>query len=181
MTVEKALSENFGRQIKLGFGSSFVYCDTVSKQSFDDIEEISQQYLTQFRNNLKTAKSRLKYIIEKGEKSFVKENMEREQKKIDEDRRYLKTLKEPHDEEWWSVEYYRKIGSIAKLIAETKRSIDNFVPFLEAKVFESYESVDEDALIVISKANNRVVGAFWTCDEYRNGIKEIPEMEDEDE
>lgn len=181
MTVEKALSENFGRQVKLGFGSSFVYCDTVSKQSFDEIAEISQQYLTQFRNNLKSAKSRLKYIIEKGEESFVKENMEKELKKYEEDKENGHKPKEPHDEEYWSVEYYRKIGSIAKLIAETKKSIDMFIPFLEANVKETYESIDEDALIIISNANSRVVGAFWTCDEYRNGIKDVPELEDEDE
>lgn len=181
MTVEKKLSENFGRQVKLGFGSSYVYCNTVSKQSFDEIKEISDEYLKQFKSNLKQAISRLNLIIQKGEKSFVLENMKKEQKKIEEEIEFGRKPKEPHDEEFWSVEYYRKIGSISKLIAETKKSIDMFIPFLEANVSETYESVDEDALIIISKANNRVVGAFWTCDEYRNGIKDIPDVEDWDE
>ena len=45
MNIEKALSENMGRQVKIGFGSSFVYCDTVTKETFDVIESLSNEYL----------------------------------------------------------------------------------------------------------------------------------------
>ena len=162
MNIEKALSENMGRQVKIGFGSSFVYCDTVTKETFDVIESLSNEYLEKMKSILKTSKSRIKSLIAKGEENFIQENISKNLQEGD---------KVHHDWDWWECEYYRKIGCIANHIDRLKRSIEMFCPFLEAKVYETYPSIDEDAIIIISKANPCVVGEYWTCDEYRRGIK----------
>lgn len=164
MTIEKAIAENMGEQVKIGFGSSFVYCDRVTRETIDIMAKLSDEYLERLKLSLKGTLSRFRGLINKGEETFIQEMISKE------DREHVKPH---HTWDWWSLEYYRRIGNVARHIEKLKVSIDKYVPFLEAKVHETYPSIDEDALIIISKDNPCVVGSYWTIDEYRRGLGQI--------
>lgn len=160
MTVRELLSANVGRQIKLGFGSSFVYCDMIGEKSEEEIEIISGIYLENFKTNLRIAEGRLEQLKKKGESKWVAEMLERKIKE------HPKCDVE-HSKKVFKEQYHESITRGEALIASLSRSIKNYIPFLDANVLETYESQDEDALIAISSDNRKVVGSFWTCDEYR--------------
>ena len=170
MNIEKALSENMGRQVKIGFGSSFVFCDKVTKETFDVMANLSDEYHERLKSSLKVTLSRFRSMVVKGEEVFIQENIAKE------DREHVKPH---HSWDWWSLEYFRRIGNIARHIEKLKLSIEKYVPFLEAKVSETYPSDYEDALIIISKDNPCVVGAYWTVEEYKRGVGHFEEADDE--
>ena len=160
MTVREVVSANVGRQIKLGFGSSFVYCNLIDESSEKEIAIISGMYLENFKSNLTVYSGRLEQLKQKGEEKYVAEQLE---KKI---REYPRCNIE-HFRKVFTEQYYESIDRNEALVVSIKWSIKNFVPFLDANVEETYESEDEDALIAISSDNKKVVGSFWSCGEYR--------------
>lgn len=160
MTVRELLSANVGRQIKLGFGSSFVYCDMIDQYSEKDISIISGMYLKNFKSSLTVYSGRLDLLKEKGEEKYVSEQL---RKKI---REYPRCNVE-HFQKVFKEQYYETIERTEALVESIKTSIKDFVPFLDSSIAETYESEDEDALIAISSDNKKVVGSFWSCEEYR--------------
>lgn len=161
MTVREVISANVGRQIKLGFGSSFVYCDTISEKTEGEIAIISGLHLKQFENNLETAEIRLAAHKAKGERKYVSEMVTKHL------REYPKSNEE-HFAKVFKLQFYEIIERYEAMIVSIHQAIDDFVPFLDADVLETYESQDEDALICKSGDNKRVNGSFWSCSEYRN-------------
>ena len=161
MTVREVISANVGRQIKLGFGSSFVYCDTISEKTEAEIAIISDLHLNQFSNNLKTAEIRLAAHKAKGERKYVSEMLAKE-------KRESPRCNEEHFAKVFKELYYEIIERYEAMIVSINQAIDDFVPFLDADVLETYESQDEDALICKSGDNKRVNGSFWSCSEYRD-------------
>lgn len=161
MTVREVVSANVGRQIKLGFGSSFVYCDTISEKTEGEIAIISDLHLKQFGNNLKTAEIRLAAHKAKGEQKYVAEMVAKQ-------KREYPRCNEEHFAKVFKLQYHEIIERYEAMIVSIHHAIDDFVSFLDADVLETYESQDEDALICKSGDNKRVNGSFWCCSEYRD-------------
>lgn len=157
MTIREIISANIGRQIRIGFASSFVYADTASEDTFKEMEIITKHFHDVFNTQLKYLNYALNDLLKKGEEKYVVEMLERQEKE------HTKRF----EANYYRQMYRDEIASRKKSIAGYQFAVDNFVPFLDAEVSETLEALDEDALVVISKDNKRVIGAFWFCDEYR--------------
>ena len=66
MNIKEAIKDNVGRQIKLGFGSSFIYCDKVGEDTENEINHISNKYLAEFQRLKERAEKELDSIVKKG-------------------------------------------------------------------------------------------------------------------
>ena len=164
MKLREALKNHMGEKVKVGLASSFVFCGDVNEYIFDTMERLSEYEV----------KKRLRsYALEtrKSHKTFMN-------KWADKMNRGLRRIKRTAAIEDWSLERYEKEIAVFMNECETEKERERenrvsnqaaeqfkkaWVSFLDRRVKEEYESIDEGTIIIIEGNES---GEFWTCDEF---------------
>ena len=172
MTIKEFLDENKGINVKIGFGSCFVYCGTITPETSERLETYSDYYLEQFKNTRSEADTRIENYLTEGraryiERRMIAQNSEYNRLRIESRafNRPFKFKRVPAED--FGLMYDKYLNEAEQMRKRAEKSILRFVPFLDAEISEIYPSITEPALIVISKNNRRVNGRFWTIKEYR--------------
>ena len=178
MTIGEVLKANIGKEVRIGFGSCFVYCDTVTDKTFKELCNISGRYFELFEETRYRARMNVKTLEESGENAYVERylKMQRENKAraIQEARAFRRPVYFNEKPRKYFIEQYKKeLQNANALYKRADKAINKFVPFLDADATEVYSSITDFATIIISKDNPRVIGQYWSSDEYRRKIKVV--------
>lgn len=169
MLLKEQLKLLEGENVKLGSGTSFIYCGVFG----NNIEKIVEKLSVEEHKRLQNLKSRhTKYLlnfdriwnarIKMKIKSFKKEK---------ETNKKIKTTVEEYEEELIIRREKEKI-KVEKNLEEVTNQLKVFTPFLEREVIDVYESIiDPEVKIVIFEGQE--VGDYWDEEEYKTGIKEV--------
>lgn len=184
LTVLDAINEHDGEYIKVGFGTSFVYCDTANDDAKDAIDDAGRAWLLRSKKKLRNRRCCRDEIMRKGIEAYIQEQYLKEMKK--EALRAWTSSREPKPVD---IEFIRNRTNkyIYRLNTDIKgyeQRIASYRPFLDLEVTEEYPSCAEDGCtIIVADHGLQVQGMFWDREEYRrfksNG--EMPNDEDDKE
>lgn len=184
MTVLDAIDAHKGEYIKVGFGTSFVYCDTANDDAKDAVDDAGRSWLLRSKKKLRNRRCCRDEIMRKGVEKYIQEQYLKEMKK-----EALSAWKSSREPKPVDIEFIRKRTNkyIHRLNSDIKgyeNRIASYRPFLDLEVTEEYPScADEGCTIIVADHGLQVQGMFWDREEYRrfksNG--EIPNDEDDKE
>lgn len=176
MTLRQVLNNNMGNVVKVGADTGFIYCDTVTEETIEIIDEIAAKTRSKRSSELRWKENRLKTFDAwwKGERE-KQMNAFRKQK---EDDKYLakknktkplitKTIKQ-FSKELTQQKLARK-ENLKNFVAYETKYLGNWIRYTSREVKKTYDSVDEDALIIIFEGDE--AGKYWTSKEYREANK----------
>lgn len=163
MKIKEFLEAHKGQIVHIGFGSSFVYCDYVTDETFIEIEHISDRsYKNLFVMKDKTLKV-LGSLRKQGKTRFVETSLERWRKDNNREptQRVINNFGDMYD---------KLIATKEQAIKNYDKAIESFIPFLDVTVEEEYPSELSSATICIGKEDKFVCGDYWDREEYLKGV-----------
>lgn len=170
MTVREILKEYKGKDIKLG-ANSFVFCDVVS----DDIENIINEISNNYYQNMLKNKSWLEEYLEP---TNFDRRWANNYKMVCKQYKDIRTKKEI--KEHWLKKKNHAFVYYSKRLKGLNKRIENFTPFLERKVIEVYQSI-LDKNVTIIRFSGVDQGAFWNKEEYQQFLEKAKEATQNEE
>lgn len=172
MTVREMLKENIGKNIKIGGGTSFIYCGFVDEYSCKLMDYLSElEY-----KRLQECKKGYQYHLDHFDEIWdgrIKNAM----KKADEDKKMTPKKKQKKMEELLT-QREKDFPRTQNALNKTIYKIDNFVSFNDRQITKSYKSIlEKDVMIFIFDGD--VDGLYWDkaeCDRsqrMKNILQEI--------
>ena len=157
MTVEDAINNYMGQNIKLGAETGYIYAGRVTQETASELEEISNEYLMQLKRTLERAKRHNTNFEERWitTEARIWAYWEKERKS-----------KRPTRAEQQKIIKKRKESDRARTQTNLKilpKWIAEFTPILSREVREIYPSLYGDSTIILFEG--REYGPFWTLNE----------------
>ena len=173
MILRDILPDFEGYDIKVGFGSSFVYCDTYTDKTVPEIEFQSESELERMKTRLSTLESQMHLVQKNGFDKYAQKKYIAECARVDNynfDPKNVDRAKKKYPDESLFYEKLRvKYGNLKSNIRSLRRRIKEFVPFMDREIEEIYDSCCEpQTKILVGKKNGYVDGDFWDSQEYRD-------------
>lgn len=176
MKLETALKQNQGRVAKIGAGTGFMYCDTITEDTKDILNQMAANSRSTRSAELNFKTERLRNF-EKWWKNERERKMDAFRKAKEQDQEYAKRYKvKPQITKTikaYSKELTRqKLGikeTIQRYVKYETKYLANWMRYSFREVKETYESADEDAIIIIFEGDE--TGKYWTSKEYRKAHK----------
>ena len=170
MTVREILKEYKGKEIKLG-ANSFVFCEVVSDDIENIINEISNNY---YQNMLKNKIWLEEYL----EPTNFDRRWANNYKMVCKQYKDIRTKKEI--KEHWLKKKNHAFVYYSKRLKGLNKRIEKFTPFLERKVIEVYQSI-LDKNVTIIRFSGVDQGAFWSKEEYDKFLEKTKEATQNEE
>lgn len=175
MTLKEQLDLIKGKDVKIGFRVSFIYCEINDDNIENVLNELSENEFKKNKNELKKAKNYLnnfdmfwKNKICNAKKKFIKDNPYADRKQI---KTFLNKLEENK-----KIDLQKSQDRVLNLSSIIK----NWIPFINREVLEVYNSIVDKETIIIH-CEGQEFGAFWDKEEYQKVLKgEIIEDENYD-
>jgi len=176
MKLETALKQNKGKVAKIGAGTAFLYCDTITEDTKDILNQMAAKNRSTRSAELNFKTERLRNF-EKWWKNERERKMDAFRKAKEQDQEYAKRYKvKPQITK--TIKAYskeltqQKLGikeALQKYVKYETKYLANWTRYSFREVKEAYESVDEDAIIIIFEGDE--IGKYWTSKEYRAAHK----------
>ena len=164
MKLREALKNHMGERVKIGAASSFIFCGMVDDFIFDKLERLTEHEIKKKLKayELKTKKSRVAFY-------------QLWAHKMNDGLRNLRL--QSRKEGWTQTQHEEKVKEFIRQFEEQK-SIDHerrrsgeaakdmmtsWVGFLDLRVKEEYESIEDGYIIIIEGTE---LGEYWTYEEY---------------
>ena len=184
LTVLDAINEHDGEYIKVGFGQSYVYCDTANDEAKDAIDKAGRAWLLKTKKKLRRKRALRNDIMRNGLDRYIQTIVAREIKK--ENLTAYANRREPKKVD---VNFIRKraeryVLSLDKDINAYRRRIKAYHPFLDLEVTDCYKSFEADnCTIIVADHGMAVQGLFWDREEYRRFMQkgELPKDDSKDD
>ena len=185
MKLREVLDIYRGCKVKIGMGTSFVYCDewNGTEDDIKELNELSEYERKLFDIRIKKYKSELNYMRKMGREKWAAQHYEQYIRKINA-LRNTSSLFGSNDSHYNIDEFKRrydsKVGNLSATIQNTQNKKKKFVPFMDCEVKEIYGSIIyDDVMIIVCK--NGVAGRFWDIEEYRKFKETGIEPKEEDD
>lgn len=85
MTMEEFIDANFGKEVRIGFSGSYIYCDIINEHTKDEIRKASDLYFQNLKDTKEHTKKLLKIYKEFDAKEFREKAMASKLKKVNDD------------------------------------------------------------------------------------------------
>lgn len=170
MKLKEALKNHMGEHVKLGSSASFVFCGMADENIFDKIENLSQREFRK-RSSMIETRSRRGHLhfarkwAEKLNNGLRNIRYEAMVNGWTQEQKDAKTKDFIESYERLKERDRQRMESGADLIEYRK----SWVPFLERKVKDVYESIENENGVIIIFAGSEL-GEYWTEEEYERGI-----------
>lgn len=161
MIVREILKEYKGKDIKLG-ANSFVFCDVVS----DDIENIINDISNNYYQNMLKNKSWLEEYLDP---TNFERRWTNNYKMVCKQYKDIRTKKEI--KEHWLKKKNHAFVYYSKRLKGLNKRIEKFTPFLERKVIDVYQSI-LDKNVTIIRFSGVDQGQFWDKEEYHKYLED---------
>lgn len=157
MKLKEVLKLYQGKQIKIGADISFMYCEICDENIWDIIQKLSDERHKFIQQKLINYKEYLKNFDK-----FWNEKLQRQlnNAKLNKLNRFeIQELKER-----WQFEKTEDYRIMKARLEKYTEFNNNWIPFLEREVLETYDSIIYDCKII--KIEGKEIGNFWDKDEY---------------
>jgi hypothetical protein len=176
MKLETILRQNQGRVAKIGAGTGFLYCDTITEDTKDILNKMAANSRSTRSSELNWKTERLRNF-EKWWKNERERKMDAFRKAKEQDQEYAKRYKVKPQITKTVKAYSKELTqqklaikeALQKYVKYETKYLANWTRYSFREVKEIYESADEDAIIIIFEGDE--TGKYWTSKEYRAANK----------